>query len=77
MEYVSTFEGSKFELVLDMKELAEKGLAAEVIDEVNAMDQDFFNQNPVLLFQLKQVEPILPAKTYLMIPILTPTYPLR
>ncbi|KAL5557033.1 hypothetical protein UlMin_039269 [Ulmus minor] len=46
----------KFEIVLGMKELASKGMAAEVVEEVNALDPNFFVQNPVLLFQLKQVE---------------------
>ena len=45
----------KFEIVLGMKELASKGMAAEVVEEVNALDPNFFVQNPVLLFQLKQV----------------------
>ncbi|KAK9285030.1 hypothetical protein L1049_024212 [Liquidambar formosana] len=31
-------------------------MAAEVVEEVNAMDPNFFVQNPILLFQLKQVE---------------------
>lgn len=38
-----------------MKELASKGMAAEVVEEINTMDPNFFVQNPVLLFQLKQV----------------------
>ncbi|KAK9948882.1 hypothetical protein M0R45_004438 [Rubus argutus] len=46
----------KYEIVLGMKELASKGMAAEVVEEVNAMDPNFFGQNPLLLFQLKQVE---------------------
>lgn len=46
----------KYEIVLWMKELACKGMAAEVVEEVNAMDPNFFVQNPMLLFQLKQVE---------------------
>lgn len=45
----------KYEIVLGMKELASKGMAAEVVEEVNAMDPNFFGQNPLLLFQLKQV----------------------
>lgn len=45
----------KYEIVLGVKELASKGLAAEVVDEVNALDPNFFMQNPILLFQLKQV----------------------
>ncbi|KAM1529472.1 hypothetical protein ACFX1Z_018679 [Malus domestica] len=46
----------KYEIVIGMKELASKGMAAEVVEEVNSMDPNFFVQNPVLLFQLKQVE---------------------
>ncbi|KAH9711832.1 Ran-binding protein in the microtubule-organising centre protein [Citrus sinensis] len=45
-----------YEIVLGMKELAGKGMAAEAVEEINAMDADFFVQNPMLLFQLKQVE---------------------
>lgn len=44
-----------YEIVLGMKELAGKGMAAEAVEEINAMDADFFEQNPMLLFQLKQV----------------------
>ncbi|XP_040370908.1 uncharacterized protein LOC112187727 isoform X3 [Rosa chinensis] len=46
----------KYEIVLEMKELASKGMAAEVVEGVNSMDPNFFGQNPLLLFQLKQVE---------------------
>ncbi|KAI3462759.1 hypothetical protein Pfo_019422 [Paulownia fortunei] len=46
----------KYEIVLGMKELTSKGKAAEVIEEINALDPDFFTENPILLFQLKQVE---------------------
>ncbi|XP_052196291.1 uncharacterized protein LOC127803806 isoform X2 [Diospyros lotus] len=46
----------KYEIVLAVKELASRGMAAEVVEEVNAMDPNFFTQNPLLLFQLKQVE---------------------
>ncbi|XP_021897473.1 uncharacterized protein LOC110814356 [Carica papaya] len=46
----------KHEIVLRMKELASRGMAAEVVEEINAMDPNFFVQNPVLLFKLKQVE---------------------
>ncbi|EEF38751.1 conserved hypothetical protein [Ricinus communis] len=64
-DYISgvSFNGSnisnredKYELVLGIKELASSGMAAEVVEEVNAFDPNFFVQNPVLLFQLKQVE---------------------
>ncbi|KAL6338759.1 hypothetical protein AAG906_023909 [Vitis piasezkii] len=45
-----------YETVLALKELASRGMAAEVVEEVNGIDPEFFVQNPVLLFQLKQVE---------------------
>lgn len=45
----------KYEFLLSIKELASKGMTAEVVDEINALDPDFFTQNPTLLFQLKQV----------------------
>lgn len=45
----------KYGIVLGMKELASEGMAAEVFEEINALDPDFFTQNPTLLFQLKQV----------------------
>lgn len=45
----------KYEIILGMKELASEGMAAEVVEEINALDPDFFAQNPTLLFQLKQV----------------------
>lgn len=51
----SNIREDKYEVVLGMKELASKGMAAEVFDEVNAIDPNFFEQNPLLLFQLKQV----------------------
>ncbi|XVE82772.1 hypothetical protein DITRI_Ditri16bG0032700 [Diplodiscus trichospermus] len=46
----------KYEIVLGVQELASRGMAAEVVDKINALDPNFFTQNPVLLFQLKQVE---------------------
>ncbi|KAK6924074.1 CTLH/CRA C-terminal to LisH motif domain [Dillenia turbinata] len=46
----------KYEILLGMKELADRGMAAEVVEEINALDPNFFVQNPILLFQLKQVE---------------------
>lgn len=45
----------KYEVILGLKALACKGMATEVVEEVNAMDPSFFVQNPILLFQLKQV----------------------
>uniref|UniRef100_A0A2P2LJH2 Uncharacterized protein MANES_12G099700 n=2 Tax=Rhizophora mucronata TaxID=61149 RepID=A0A2P2LJH2_RHIMU len=46
----------KYEIVLGVKELASRGMAAEVVEEVSTWYPSFFVQNPVLLFQLKQVE---------------------
>ncbi|KAL6551712.1 hypothetical protein OROGR_007866 [Orobanche gracilis] len=46
----------KFEIILGIKELVSEGMATEVIEEIKALDSDFFTQNSVLLFQLKQVE---------------------
>ncbi|KAK8970852.1 hypothetical protein KSP40_PGU010011 [Platanthera guangdongensis] len=52
----SIIDMRKYELVLEMKELANKGMVAEVVEEVSTMDPEFFALNPTLLFQLKQVE---------------------
>ncbi|XP_023544365.1 uncharacterized protein LOC111803970 isoform X1 [Cucurbita pepo subsp. pepo] len=52
----STGKDDKYEIVLGIRELASKRLAAEVVEEINAVDPKFFAQNPILLFQLKQVE---------------------
>ncbi|KAL4368858.1 hypothetical protein GQ457_05G013350 [Hibiscus cannabinus] len=46
----------KYEIILRMKELAGRGMAAEVVEEINSLDPNFFEQNLVLLFQFKQVE---------------------
>ncbi|XP_073123071.1 uncharacterized protein [Henckelia pumila] len=46
----------KYEIVLDIKELASKGMAVEVVEQINCLDPEFFTENPLLLFQLKQVE---------------------
>ncbi|XP_010916642.1 uncharacterized protein [Elaeis guineensis] len=46
----------KYEIILEMRELANKGMAAKVVEEINAIDPDFFTENPILLFQLKQIE---------------------
>ncbi|KAK1256947.1 hypothetical protein QJS04_geneDACA017238 [Acorus gramineus] len=46
----------KYEIVLEIKELVSRGMAAEVVDRVNEIDPSFFVQNPTLLFQLKKVE---------------------
>lgn len=45
----------KYEIMLGMKDLASKGMAAEVVEEVTAMDPSFFVQNPILLFKIMQV----------------------
>lgn len=45
----------KYEMMLAIKELAYRGMAAEVVEEINAIDPSFFTQLPDLLFQLKQV----------------------
>lgn len=45
----------EYETLLGIKELASKGMAAEVFEEISAIDPNFFAQNPSLLFQLKQV----------------------
>ncbi|KAJ4714905.1 CTLH LisH motif-containing protein [Melia azedarach] len=50
------YKEDKYEIALGMKELASKGMATEAVEEINAMDPEFFVQNPILLFQLKQVE---------------------
>ncbi|CAL9138879.1 unnamed protein product [Musa acuminata var. zebrina] len=55
-ESLKNVEDHKYEIILEMRELACKGMAAKVVEEINAIDPDFFIQNPNLLFQLKQVE---------------------
>lgn len=55
MMYNASNRVDKYEVVLSMKELASEGMTTEVIEEINALDPDFFSQNPTLLFQLKQV----------------------
>ncbi|EPS68912.1 hypothetical protein M569_05856, partial [Genlisea aurea] len=44
------------EIILGVKEFTTKGMAAEVVDEINYLDPEFFDLNPTLLFQLKQAE---------------------
>lgn len=53
------YREDKYEILLAVKELANRGMAAEVVEEVNAMDPNFFVQNPTLLFQLKRVSIII------------------
>jgi hypothetical protein len=48
-------ENENYDIILEMRELAYKGMAEKVVEEINCLDPDFFNQNPILLFQLKQV----------------------
>ncbi|KAK1422024.1 hypothetical protein QVD17_24864 [Tagetes erecta] len=45
-----------YEIMLAVKELANKGMAAEVVEEINDIDPTFFTQNYILLFQLKRIE---------------------
>ncbi|KNA05142.1 hypothetical protein SOVF_192920 [Spinacia oleracea] len=52
----SNYKEDRCETVLSIKDLADRGMAAEVVEEVNTLDPEFFGQNPLLLFQLKQVE---------------------
>ncbi|CAN6305347.1 unnamed protein product [Urochloa humidicola] len=49
-------EDQKYEVVLEMQDLTRKGMASKVVEEISSIDPDFFQQNPILLFQLKQVE---------------------
>ena len=53
----SNMQDQKYEVILEMRDLASKGMASTVVDEINNIDPGFFTQNPVLLFQLKQVRP--------------------
>ncbi|CAN6299582.1 unnamed protein product [Urochloa humidicola] len=49
-------EDQKYEVVLETQDLTRKGMASKVVEEISSIDPDFFQQNPILLFQLKQVE---------------------
>ncbi|XP_066385990.1 uncharacterized protein [Miscanthus floridulus] len=49
-------EDQKYEIILEMRDLTRKGMASKVVEEISCIDPDFFQQNPILLFQLKQVE---------------------
>ncbi|KAG8043239.1 hypothetical protein GUJ93_ZPchr0113g33323 [Zizania palustris] len=49
-------QDQKYEVILEMRDLTRKGMTSKVVEEINSIDPDFFSQNPVLLFQLKQVE---------------------
>ncbi|CAN0883845.1 Protein GID8 homolog, partial [Linum grandiflorum] len=46
----------KYEILLRIKDLAARGMAKEVVEQINTLDPSFFSQNHGLLFQLKQVE---------------------
>ncbi|XP_073039540.1 uncharacterized protein [Primulina eburnea] len=46
----------KYEIFLGIKELASKGMAVEVVEHINYLDPEFCTENPLLLFQLIQVE---------------------
>lgn len=46
----------KFGLALEIREMACEGMIPEVIEKVNRLNSQFFEYNPHLLFQLKQVE---------------------
>lgn len=50
-------EDQKYEIILEMRYLTRKGMASKVVEEISSIDPDFFQQNPILLFQLKQVSP--------------------
>lgn len=52
----SNMQDQKYEVLWEMRDLTRKGMASKVVDEINNIDPGFFTQNPVLLFQLKQVE---------------------
>ncbi|KAL9268343.1 hypothetical protein AKJ16_DCAP17995, partial [Drosera capensis] len=47
---------ANYENMLGVKELAGRGMTTEVVEEVNVIDPCFFDLNPLLLFQQKQVE---------------------
>lgn len=52
---VNVNKEENYEIMLAIKELTTKGMAAEVVEEINDMDSAFFTQNHILLFQLKRV----------------------
>ncbi|KAF6159425.1 hypothetical protein GIB67_032196 [Kingdonia uniflora] len=55
VEIITSKEDDKYEFVLEIKELTCKGMASEVVEEVDATDPSFFVLNPYLLLQLKQL----------------------
>lgn len=68
LEHFNNTGDHKYEIILEMRELANKGMAAKVVEEINAIDPDFFTENPILLFQLKQV--IIVTKYFLLVTVL-------
>nr|KAJ0213206.1 hypothetical protein LSAT_V11C400221090 [Lactuca sativa] len=52
---VNVNKEENYEIMLAIKELTTKGMAAEVVEEINDMDSAFFTQNHILLFQLKRL----------------------
>ncbi|CAN1350316.1 Glucose-induced degradation protein 8 homolog [Linum perenne] len=46
----------KYEILQGIKDLASRGMATEVVEQINILDPNFFSENHGLLFQLKQVE---------------------
>lgn len=53
---VNVNKEDKYEIMLAIKELTSKEMAAEVVEEINDMDPAFFAQNHIILFQLKRIE---------------------
>ncbi|KAL6883369.1 hypothetical protein ACP4OV_010783 [Aristida adscensionis] len=49
-------QDQKYDVILEMRDLTCKGMASKVVEEINNIDPNFFTQNPILLFQLKQIE---------------------
>ena len=58
-------DDQKYEVVLEMQDLTRKGMASNVVEEISTIDPEFFPQNPILLFQLKQVRPYMRTSTCL------------
>ncbi|KAH9305144.1 hypothetical protein KI387_009548, partial [Taxus chinensis] len=46
----------KFGIVLEIRELVRKGMLVKAVEEIKQWSAHFFEKNPVLLFQLKQLE---------------------
>ena len=58
-------DDQKYQVVLEMQDLTRKGMASNVVEEISTIDPEFFPQNPILLFQLKQVRPYMRTSTCL------------